>query len=84
MSFSLISGCVWVLLATFVALLPMRRQYAPGIALLIAAPLLLGWIAMDHGWWIFAAGSFAFLSMYRNPLIYFLRRARGEQPEIPT
>ncbi len=84
MSLSLITGCVWVLCATFVAFLPMRRQYPPGIALLIAAPLLLGWIAWDHGGWIFAAGAFAFVSMFRNPLLYFLRRARGEHPEVPS
>ena len=84
MSLSLITGCVWVLIAAVVAMLPMRMQYPPGIMLLIAAPILLGWIAYDHGWWIFAAGLFAFISMFRNPLIYFLRRARGEKPEIPT
>ena len=83
MSLSLIIGCLWVLLAAVVALLPMRRQYVPGVALLLAAPALLGWIAWDHGAWIFAAGLFAFLSMFRNPLIYFWRRARGQNPEIP-
>lgn len=84
MSFSLISGCFWVLIATFVAMLPMRLQYPPGITLLIAAPVLLGWIAYDHGWWIFAAGLFAFVSMFRNPLIYFARKFGGKKPEIPT
>lgn len=84
MSLSLIAGCLWVLVATVVAFLPMRHQYPPGIALLLAAPVLLGWIAWDHGAWIFGAGLLAFLSMFRNPLIYFLRRARGERPEIPT
>ena len=84
MSFSLLSGCIWVFLATFVAFIPMRLQYPPGFALLIAAPLPLGWMAMDHGWWILAAGVFAFVSMFRNPLIYFLRRAQGANPEIPT
>ena len=84
MSLSLIAGCVWVVMATIVALLPMRQQYPPGFALLITAPLLLGWIAWDHGGWLFAIGAFAFVSMFRNPLIYLLRRLRGEHPEIPT
>ncbi|MBT8416085.1 MAG: DUF2484 family protein [Silicimonas sp.] len=84
MSLSLITGCAWVLIAALVAMLPMRMQYPPGIALLIAAPLLLGWIAHDHGWWIFAVGLFAFVSMFRNPLIYLVRRLRGETPKIPT
>ena len=84
MSLSLILGCIWVVAAAIVALLPMRRQYVPGIGLLILAPVLLGWIAWDHGGWIFAFGLFGFLSMFRNPLIFFLRRARGERPEVPT
>jgi len=84
MSLSLITGCIWAILATFVAFLPMRRQFPPGIVLLIAAPLVLGWIAWDHGAWIFAAGLIGFLSMFRNPLIYFFRRARGQKPEVPS
>ena len=84
MSLSLIAGCIWVLLATIVAFLPMRQQYPPGMALLFASPVVLGWIAWEHGVWIFAAGLFAFLSMFRNPLVYFLRRAYGKTPEVPT
>lgn len=84
MSVTLIFGCLWVLASAIVALLPMRRQYVPGVALLIAAPVLLAWIAMTHGMWIFAVGLFAFVSMFRNPLIYVFRRARGEQPEVPS
>lgn len=84
MSLSLVLGCLWVMAAAIVALLPMRRQYVPGVALLIAAPVLLGWIAYEHGAWIFAFGLFAFLSMFRNPLVYFWRRARGERPEVPS
>jgi hydrogenase-4 membrane subunit HyfE len=84
MSLPLVLGCVWVFLATIVAALPMRRQYAPGSILLIAAPFLLGWIAFSHGLWIFGIGLFALISMFRNPLKYLLRRARGEKPEIPV
>ena len=77
MTLSMLLGCLWVLAATFVAFLPMRAQYPPGILLLLAAPLLLGWIALDHGGWIFAAALFAFLSMFRRPLFYLARRAFG-------
>ena len=83
MSLSLIAGALWVVAASLVAMLPMRRQYPPGILLLVAAPVLLGWIAADHGWWIFGAGLLAFVSMFRNPLIYLARRLRGERPEVP-
>ena len=34
---ALILGCIWVLAATGVAMLPMRYQYVPGLALLLAA-----------------------------------------------
>ena len=83
MSMPLILGALWVLASALVALLPMRRQYAPGLALLIAAPLLILWIGAVHGWIWAALGLAAFLSMFRNPLRYILARLRGERPEIP-
>ena len=84
MSFSLIAGAIWVILATIVAGLPMRRQFPPGIVLLLAAPVLIGWIGAEYGWIWVAIGTFAFVSMFRNPLFYLLRRLRGENPEIPS
>lgn len=83
MSWSLIIGAIWVLLATFTALLPMRRQYVPGITLLILAPVLICWIGYDFGW-IWGVGALAaFVSMFRNPLKYLYARARGENPQVP-
>jgi len=83
MSYSIILGCLWVLAATIVSLLPMRHQYWPGLTLFITAPILIIWIGYDHGWlWSFIAVA-GFVSMFRHPLIYFYKRARGEQPEIP-
>ncbi len=83
MTVSLILGCLWVLVATVTALLPMRRQYVPGIALLISAPVLLGFIARDYGIWVFLLTLAAALSMFRNPLIYFARRAMGKPVSLP-
>ena len=83
MSTPLILGCLWVLAATVVAMLPMKRQMVPGLALLIAAPGLLVWIGWVHGWLWLAFGLFAFLSMFRNPLRYFLRRAMGRPAPLP-
>ena len=77
MSAALITGCLWVLASAIVAMLPMRLQYPPGLALLVVAPLLLVWIAVVHGWIWLAIGLFAFVSMFRNPLIYFAKRAMG-------
>ena len=83
MSLPLILGCLWVLAAAATAMLPMRRQMVPGLALLIVAPGLLVWIGLVHGWLWLAIGLFAFLSMFRNPLLYFLRRALGRPARMP-
>lgn len=79
----LVLGALWVLAATATAFLPMRRQMIPGLALLIAAPVLLVWIGVVHGWLWLAFGLFAFLSMFRRPLRYFARRAMGRDVEVP-
>ncbi|MDJ0823005.1 MAG: DUF2484 family protein [Paracoccaceae bacterium] len=83
MSWALICGALWVLASAIVAMLPMRRQYVPGVALLLSAPPLILWIGLQHGWLWTAFGVFAFLSMFRNPLRYFWKRARGQNPEVP-
>jgi Protein of unknown function (DUF2484) len=79
----LIIGCFWILAAAVVAMLPMKRQMVPGLALLISAPFLLVWIGWVHGWIWLAIGVFAFVSMFRNPLLYFLRRAMGRPAPLP-
>ncbi|WP_439156127.1 DUF2484 family protein [Yoonia sp.] len=83
MTLSAVIGCLWVIAATATALLPMRHQYKPGVTLLVAAPFLIIWIGYDYGWFFGVLGLLAFASMFRNPLIYLYRRARGERPEIP-
>lgn len=83
MSAPLVLGCLWVLAAAATAMLPMRRQMVPGLALLAAAPVLLVWIGLVHGWLWLAVGLFAFLSMFRNPLLYVLRRALGRPARVP-
>ena len=73
----------WVLAATAVAMLPRRQQYIPGVALLIAAPLLSLWIGVSVAWWAGVLALAAFVSMFRNPLRYFWAKARGQNPELP-
>ncbi|WP_373353712.1 DUF2484 family protein [Pseudoroseicyclus sp. CXY001] len=80
---SILAAILWVLAGTVTALLPMRRQMVPGSLLLLSAPVLLVWLAHDHGWIWLAAGLAAFASMMRNALRYLWARARGERPEIP-
>ena len=81
----LILGGLWVLAATATAFLPMRRQMIPGLALLLAAPVLLVWIGYAHGWLWLAFGTFAFVSMFRRPLRYFANRVLGRPTDpLPT
>jgi hypothetical protein len=83
MSLPLVLGALWVLASAVVAMLPMKRQMVPGVALLVAAPVLLVWIGYAHGWIWLAVGVFAFVSMFRNPLRYFARRAMGRPAPLP-
>lgn len=83
MSYSVIIGCLWVLVGTVCAFLPMRRQYPIGVVLLVLAPVLIVWLGYDFGWFVSVLAFFAFVSMFRNPLRYFYARARGLQPEVP-
>lgn len=83
MSLSLISAAIWAILATIVAMLPMRRQFIPGVILLFAAPVLLIFISYQHGIWLAGLGLLGFLSMFRNPLIYLTRKALGRPAPLP-
>ncbi|MCB5197633.1 DUF2484 family protein [Loktanella sp. TSTF-M6] len=80
---SLILSALWVIAATITALLPMRHQYVPGVALLLVAPVLIVWLAVDLGWIVGLVALAAFVSMFRNPLRYLIARLRGQRPEVP-
>ncbi len=43
----LVLSCLWVIAGVGVAMLPMRYQYVPGAALLLAAPVLIYLIGQD-------------------------------------
>jgi len=77
MTASLTLAALWVILAAIVALLPMRRQFVPGIVLLIAAPFLLVYLGYQHNVWIVLAASVAIISMFRRPLFYMGKRLIG-------
>jgi Protein of unknown function (DUF2484) len=84
MSLPLILGALWVVAAAITAMMPLYYQRFPGIPLLVAAPILLVWIGMTHGWLWTAFGVFAFLSMFRRPLNYLIRKALGlKLPDLP-
>lgn len=77
MSPPLIAAALWVIAASVVAFLPMRRQFAPGLVLLGLAPVLIVWIGMLHGWLWALIGLGGFISMFRRPLWYLARKAVG-------
>lgn len=74
---------LWVFAAVTVALLPMRLQYAPGIVLLLAAPVLIGAIGLQHSWLLAFVAMAGFVSMFRNPLRYFWARLRRRPTRVP-
>ncbi|KQI69468.1 UDP-N-acetylmuramate--alanine ligase [Loktanella sp. 3ANDIMAR09] len=80
---SLIIAALWVIAATITAFLSMRYQYVPGVALLLVAPVLIVWLAVDLGWIVGLVATLAFVSMFRNPLRYLIARLRGHHPEVP-
>ncbi len=81
---TLLLACIaWVLIATAVAFLPMRYQYAPGIALLLAAPVLIWFVAIELGFVAAFFACFALVSMFRKPLRFFALKAFGQSPEVP-
>ena len=76
--------CVlWVFASAGVAMLPMRRQYVPGVILLIAAPVLIVLIGLQVGWIPALLALAAFISMFRNPLRFIWAKLRGQNPEVP-
>lgn len=83
MTLSLTLAAFWVIIATFLAFLPMRLQYAPGLALLVLAVPLLVFIAIQHGVWIVLLVLAGFASMFRRPLAYLIRHllARTKREE---
>jgi len=84
MSGALIAAIFWALAATVTALLPMRHQMVPGVALLLAAPVLVFWLGLTHGWIASLLALLAFVSMFRNPLLYFFRRMTGRAAPVPS
>lgn len=73
----------WVFASALVAMLPMRRQYLPGVILLSAAPVLIVFLAKEVALWAAFAAALAFVSMFRNPLLYFWKHLSGQMVERP-
>ncbi|MGQ0611322.1 MAG: DUF2484 family protein [Paracoccaceae bacterium] len=84
MASSLILACsLWVIVGAATAFLPLLRQMIPGLVLILTAPALLVWIGLLYGWVWVVVGVLAFGSMFRSPIRYFYRRARGLPVDLP-
>ena len=83
MSAPVAAAVIWVFLATCTAFLPMRFQFVPGIALLIAAPAVIAWLGLTYGILAGVGALAAFLSMFRKPLAYYWRKWTGRGEEMP-
>ncbi|WP_422029193.1 DUF2484 family protein [Roseovarius sp.] len=71
-------ACLWVVAAALVAMLPMRWQFVPGLALLLGAPVLIWRLGVEYGLPAALVAVLAVLSMFRRPLQYYARRALGK------
>lgn len=80
MTAPIVAACVWVVAATAVAFLPMRVQRILGLPLVAAALALIIWLSRAVSPWIGVAALAAFVSMFRKPLIYFVKRLLGKGP----
>ncbi|WP_101067947.1 DUF2484 family protein [Roseovarius salinarum] len=72
---AVVLACLWVLAGVGVAMLPVRWQIAPGLALLAAAPVLVWRLGHEAGMLAAALAALAVLSMFRKPLRHGLKRA---------
>ena len=81
MTASLTVACLWALVATLIAMAPRRWHWPAAYALALVGIPLLGWITYENGpfWGMLALAGGA--SVLRWPLIFLLRRMRGQGAE---
>ena len=76
-------GCERGLASSAMAMLPIRPLSGPVVMLLSASPILI-WMLIDQvGWLAGVIALFAFLSMFRNHMIYMAQCLMGQRSEIP-
>jgi hypothetical protein len=84
MTGSLVAACIWAILAAITAMLPLHRQYPPGITLLALSPIILFWLLLDHGPITALVAGTAFVSMFRRPLVHLGKKALGLMATAPA
>jgi hypothetical protein len=61
----------------------LRMQFIPGAILLVAGPVLIIVIGFEVGFVFSVIALAAYVSMFRNPLLFLLAKLRGQKPEVP-
>ncbi|SFJ17963.1 DUF2484 family protein [Celeribacter neptunius] len=70
----LVALAIWALATMALAPLPIRYQILPGLALLLALPVILIWVGRSYGPWPVLVGCVAAVSLFRKPLGALWRR----------
>jgi hypothetical protein len=79
MTISLILGCVWIVVANVLGMMPSKRNHWPQAYVLIAVGIpLLGYITYENGPWWGLAALFAGASILRWPLRFLARWVRAK------
>ncbi|MEP5732467.1 MAG: DUF2484 family protein [Sulfitobacter sp.] len=77
MSLSLISACLWAVVANVLAMTPSKDQHWRNAYILIAIGVpILGYVTMQHGPWVGLLVLAAGCSVLRWPVIYLARWLR--------
>ncbi len=80
MPLSLILVCLWAIIANVLAMRPSRDNHWRLAYVLIAVGIpILGYVTLQMGPWWGLACLIAAMSILRWPMIYLLRRVRGQQ-----
>ncbi|MCF6271924.1 MAG: DUF2484 family protein [Rhodobacteraceae bacterium] len=78
MSAILVAG-IWALVANLVAMLPHNRlHFTLGGVLLLCFPVVLWMIGQAFGGWAVFAVVLVGVSLFRLPLVYYIKKALGK------
>ncbi len=78
MNASLLAACLWALGATLIAMGPTRWHWRAAWVLIGTGVPLLGWVTLQNGPWVGLLVLAGGMSVLRWPLIFLLRRLRGQ------
>ncbi len=78
---SILVALIWVVVISGIAMIPYPRHAPYAGAMLLLLPVVLGFVAWQHGPWPAVVLFLAAASIFRKPLAYLLRRLTGGDRE---